>query len=128
MLRFDKVTLTPRKLFLIDGLGASLTVLLLSQVVAPFERTFGMPSRVVYALAALAGVFAVYSLTCHFLLSTDWRPYLRGIAVANMLYCALSLGCCVYFADSLTALGWTYFAGEILIVLALVRTEWAMSA
>ena len=124
----DKIAWTPRKLFLIDGLGASLTVLLLSQLVARFERTFGMPSRVVYALAALAGVFAVYSLTCHFLLRTNGRPYLRAIAVANLLYCALSLGCCIYFADSLTVLGWAYFAGEILIVLALVRAEWAVSA
>lgn len=121
-----KFALTPRKLFLIDGLGASLTALLLSQVVARFESAFGMPRQVVYGLAGLAAVFAVYSITCHLRLKNRWRPYLRGIATANLLYCALSLGCCIYFRETLTVLGWAYFTGEILIVLALVRVEWAM--
>ncbi|MCO6480779.1 MAG: hypothetical protein J5I94_29325 [Phaeodactylibacter sp.] len=116
-------SLPPRKLFLIDGLGALLSAFLLGVVLVRWEPVFGMPSKVLYPLAAIACVFAVYSLSCYFFLSRNRRPFLRAIAVANLLYCGLTLGLVVYCYPQLTVLGVAYFLVEIGVVLILVVTE-----
>ncbi len=126
MQRLNKLALTPKRLFLIDSLGAVLTALLLSQVLARFETVFGMPRNILYILAGVAVVFAIYSFLCHLLVKDNWRSYLILIAIANTLYCMVTLGLVVYYFGRLTYLGVAYFIGEIIIVLSLVRIELAM--
>jgi hypothetical protein len=116
-----------KNIFLIDGMGAVLTALLLSQLLARLVPVFGMPSAILYPLAAIAACFAIYSLLCHLLVKKNWKPFLRGIAVANTLYCLTTLGWVIYLWNSLTWLGIAYFLGEILIVMTLVRVEIKMS-
>jgi hypothetical protein len=113
----------PRRLFLIDGLGALLTASLLAFLLAPLERYFGMPVWVLYPLAAVAGVFALYSLLCYARFPANWQPYLRGIAVANLSYCVLTAVLVVYFWGQLTVLGVLYFVGEMGVVIGLVAVE-----
>ena len=117
-----------RQLFLIDGIGAMVTAVLLSQVLARFESVFGMPSTILYALASLAVGFAVYSFTCYWLLKKNWKPYLKGIAIANMIYSLTTLGLIVYLNESVTYLGLIYFIGEIIIILFLASWEFKLSA
>jgi hypothetical protein len=81
-----------KNIFLIDGMGAVLTALLLSQLLARLVPVFGMPSAILYPLAAIAACFAIYSLLCHLLVKKNWKPFLRGIAVANTLYCLTDIG------------------------------------
>ncbi|MCB0589408.1 MAG: hypothetical protein KDD06_29250 [Phaeodactylibacter sp.] len=119
-----KITLYPQKLFLIDGLGALLSAVLLGVVLVQWEHAFGMPRQALYPLAAIAGLFAVYSLSCYWRLSENRRPYLRVIAVANLLYCCLSLALVVYFYSQLTVLGVAYFLVEIAVVLILAGLEY----
>jgi cation transport ATPase len=117
-----------RQFFLIDGLGAVLTALLLSHVLARMESVFGMPKDILYLLAAVAGVFAVYSLLCYAFVRDRWRSFLRGIAVANTLYCTITLGLVISRWTSLTGLGITYFLVEIAIVMSLVTMEFKKAA
>lgn len=115
--------ITYRKLFLIDAIGAVVTAISLSQVLARFESVFGMPEHILYILASIAGCFAVYSFCCHLWIRRNWTPFLIGIAVANTIYCLTTLVLVFYFKDSLTWLGIAYFIGEIMVVMALVRFE-----
>ncbi len=124
--------LSPQQLFLIDGLGALLSAFLLGVVMVRWEPVFGMPPKVLYPLAAIAGVFALYSLSCHFFLTQKGafaaqrlasKQALRGIAVANLLYCGLTLGLVVYYYPQLTVLGVAYFLLESFVVLNLVVVE-----
>lgn len=115
--------LPPRRLFLIDGIGALLTASLLAFLLAPLERYFGMPVRMLYPLAAVAVVFALYSLLCYARFPARWQLYLRGIALANLSYCVLTVVLVVYFWERLTVLGGLYFVGEIGIVIGLVVVE-----
>jgi thiol:disulfide interchange protein len=57
----------PKRLFLIDGLGAFLTAFMLGVVLANFESSFGMPLKTLYFLSFLAGLFCLYSFFCYFL-------------------------------------------------------------
>ncbi len=117
------MTLTPRRVFLIDSIGALLSAILLGIVLVNFEKVFGMPSRVLYFLALLACVFAVYSYWNFRNLKEHWQPYLRAIALANLSYCFLTIGLVIYFSNALTVLGFLYFGLEILVILSLVIFE-----
>ena len=114
----------PKRLFLIDGLGAFLTAFMLGVVLSNFESSFGMPQKTLYFLSFLAGIFCFYSFCCYFFVSGNWRPFLKAIAVANTLYCCITLGLVFYYYQNLTLLGVVYFLGEIGVVMGLVVVEW----
>ena len=118
-----KLRLSARKLLLMDGIGAVVTALLLSQVVARWEYLFGMPGEVVYILATIAGCYAMYSLVAFWLVKARWAFYLRIIALANILYCTATLSLVIRFQELLTGLGVSYFLIELLVVIGLALVE-----
>ncbi|MCF6348539.1 MAG: hypothetical protein L3J20_09610 [Flavobacteriaceae bacterium] len=86
----NKIISNPKKLFLIDSLGAFITAFLLGVVLTRFEVVFGMPKTVLYYLSLIALIFSIYSICCHFLLEKNWKPYLKGIIIANLTYCLIT--------------------------------------
>jgi hypothetical protein len=114
----------PQRIFLLDGIGAFLTAAMLMGVLAPFEAVFGMPREVLFVLAAIAGVFAMYSLSCYRFAGQHWRPLLKVISIANLLYCCLTLALVVLLYSQLTLWGVGYFLLEIAVVLGVVVLEW----
>ena len=122
-LMLNQLLTNPKIIFLIDGLGAFLTALLLGTVLIRLEEVFGMPAKVLTPLSILAFIYAIYSMSCHFFVGGDWRPFLRVIAIANLIYCCITLGLIVLFYRTLTILGLTYFFGEIIIMGGLVFIE-----
>jgi hypothetical protein len=87
----NKMTVAPKQLFLMDSLGAVLSALLLGMVLTRFETAFGMPKKVLYFLAGLACICAVYSFSNYWRMKENWRSYLQAIAIANLLYCGLTI-------------------------------------
>ncbi len=117
------MNISPRKLFLLDGIGAIVSALSLGVVLVQFESIFGMPKQVLYCLAAAASIFAIYSLTCYFSNIKYWRPFLKVIAFANLSYCFATAILVFYFYQELTVLGILYFVLEKLIVVPLALFE-----
>jgi hypothetical protein len=117
------LTSRPRNVFLLDGLGALLSALLLVFLIAPLENIFGMPPTIAYNLSLPAFGFMVYSLGCYFLNPTAWKSFMRLIALANFLYCCLTFTLVVIDFSLLTKLGVAYFLGEIGIVFAVIGIE-----
>jgi len=110
-----------KQLFLLDGVGAVVTALMLGVVLTTFQSTFGMPTDILVGLALIAAGFAAFSLTCHF---RDKGPaHLLVIAAANSAYCVVTLGLVLTLHEDLTWLGMAYFLGEIVIILGLVALE-----
>jgi hypothetical protein len=114
-------TLTVERLFLLDGLGAAVTAILLGALLTTFEPWFGMPKRFLIPLAFVAACFAVYSFTCH--VRGAGPRWLLGIAVANSLYCVCTASLVLWLYGSLTWLGVAHFFGEIVVVSTLVIVE-----
>jgi hypothetical protein len=110
-------------IFLTDGIGALLTALLLGGVLARWEAFFGMPKSVLYPLAAVGLLLAAYSLSCYFFKVKRWKPFLLGIALANLAYCLVSLALVAMFFERLTALGVVYFVSEVCVVGVLAGIE-----
>ncbi|MEM1327239.1 MAG: hypothetical protein AAGI23_14855 [Bacteroidota bacterium] len=118
--------LSPKQLFLLDGMGALTSACLLGVVLVQLESYFGIPKRVLHILAAVPCLFVIYDGICYFGVRQH-ASWLRYIAVANMLYCLLSFYCTVIHLEQLTALGHVYLLSEIAIVLFLARLEWQAS-
>lgn len=124
----NKLTLQPQKLFLADGLGAALTAIILATVVARYEDVFGIPQNIAYFLSGVAGILMIYSSCCYFFVSDNWRLFLKVIALANLIYCCLTIGMIFYFYQTLTPAGVTYFLLEIIVIGVLVINEWRIAS
>ena len=118
-----KWRLTPGRLFLLDGLGACVTAMLLAGILIPFQEFFGLPLSALEVLLLFAVVFAFYSLSCFFFLKKNWQIFLRIIATANGLYCCLTAFFVIFYFERLTVLGLCYFLVEMMIILSLVFLE-----
>lgn len=114
------MTLLKLNIFLIDGLGALMTGLAIGLVLPLFET--GMPTEVLRSLAAVALIFAIYSLSC-FYFQRNNRTLLKVIAVANLIYCLVTASLIVQLYGQLTALALFYFVSEIIVILALAGFE-----
>lgn len=82
-----------------------------------------MPRKILYALSSTACVFAIYSFLCYWRIKEKRAPYLRLIAIANLVYCCITIGLMIYFRQELTVWGMMYFLLEVVVVLILVSVE-----
>ncbi len=117
------LTLKPKTVFLIDGLGAILTAFLLMTVLRNFSEYFGMPRDTLTTLSITALIFALYSFSCFVFSNNTTQKLLLPIIIANLSYCVFTLGFVIYFHNRLTILDIAYFLVEILMISALVYIE-----
>ena len=115
--------LNPRKLFLMDGLGALLSAFLLGVVLVKLESVFGIPVKVLYILAFLPCIFAVYDLFCFLLVKKNQQYFLTAIALLNLIYSIVSIGLALQHRQKIMALGWGYILLEITILIVLIYIE-----
>ena len=113
----------PKTLFLIDSLGAILTVLILFVIMRQLNEYIGMPIIVLTYLSIIAICFCIYSTACFLFLKERWTPFIRLIGVANLLYCALTIGLLIKHYSLLTIIGIIYFLIEIVIICGLSYVE-----
>src|SRR5688500_5696703 len=78
----ERLARTPRTLFVVHGVGALVTALLVGVVLPTLREHIAVPRPVLRALALTALVLAIYSVACVVLRPLRWPRYLRGIALA----------------------------------------------
>ena len=115
--------LPARTLFLIDGFGAMVSAFMLGFVLMNNQPLIGMPVEVLQILASIPCVFAMYSFAGRFIIKGRVEPYLKWIAIANLMYCLTTAGLVLLFLSEMTALGIAYFIVEIIVVVYLSRAE-----
>lgn len=114
--------ISPKTLFLIDGAGALLTALLVG-VVLPRLTEVGIPNENLHLLSVAGLGLAFYSFSCHFWVRKQASIALAFVAWANTAYCGITVALLYMFSQSLSALAWVYFVGELVVVGALVYVE-----
>ncbi len=124
----EKLSTQPRRVFLMDGLGAVVSALALGVGLPAIQPLIGMPREVLLFLAAIPVVYAVYSFGCAARLPVKWPSWLRGIAMLNAAYAGLSVALLATHAAQIQPLGWAYFVGEILLLSGLAPLEWKVAA
>lgn len=114
----------PKRIFVMDGLGAWLSMVLLYWVLAPFEQLFGMPANIVYVLAGIAFGLFLYSAGCQFFIKSSWKPFIGLLVIFNAAYTLISLVLIILHADKLTVFGWTYFVLELIVIGVIIMIEY----
>lgn len=107
----------------LDCIGAMISALMLGIFLVEFQDYIGMPKMVLYSLASLALVFAIYSFSCYFIIRTITKSHIRIIAYANLFYCSITLLLVVIYFEQMTILGVVYFIGEVPIIAGLAIVE-----
>ncbi|URC11414.1 hypothetical protein [Flavobacterium sp. B183] len=124
----EPMILNSKKIFLIDGLGALFSTLLLGVVLVELEIYFGVPKKTLYLLAVLACLLMASSFASYWFANENWRGCLKIIAFANLLYCGITAGLLLYLYTHLTYLAVFYFLAEIAIILFLARMEFKIAS
>jgi len=112
-----------KSIFLLDGLGAFFTACVLLTIVWPLNEYFGLPKTTIFALFVIATFLSIYSISCFLWLGKSWRPFLRFVIVANLLYCCLTFGVLIYHYSQIKSLGFSYFLLEIIVICIIVKLE-----
>ena len=118
----------PKKIFLMDALGAAVSAILLGVVLVKLERVFGIPESTLYFLAAFPILFILYDLFCLTKNKNDLGPLLKAIAVMNMMYCCLSIGTAFYHLKTITFFGYLYILIEVIITFTLAVFEYKVAS
>jgi hypothetical protein len=118
-----KLQKNPKKVFLIDALGAFISLFSFLCILTPLQVYFGTPTAVLSVLSICAIVLFVYSFSCYKWIQLHWKPYLKIIIIINSLYTAFSIGLIFYHFNQLTFLGFSYFCIEIGIIFMLIYLE-----
>jgi hypothetical protein len=114
-------------IFLIDGIGAAISFALLWILIINFYEIFGFPIEVAKRLSLMPLIFSIYSISCYLWKPLNWQYWLRGIAIANLLYCTVSLWLLTKYFEQLTIYGILYFVIEKIIIIPLAWLELKMA-
>lgn len=119
----EKLETDPKRIFVIDGLGALFTAFSLGIVLVKLEYIFGIPRTSLITLSIIPLFYFLYDCFCYFRAKNRLGFYIKGIAILNLLYCPISIGFHLYDGQSITLVGWIYIIIEILVVAAIAIFE-----
>lgn len=118
-----KIIAAPRLIFLIDTVGASLSMIYSFLIACFFQDYFGLSASWWFLLSGLAMVILVYSAFCFFRAPKNKITGLSIIITNNILYELLSIGLLIFNHNSLTLLGICYLMIELLILSLIILLE-----
>ena len=112
-----------KNIFLLDGLGALASACFTGFLLPRFSIFLGLNISLLYSLALIPAVFAIYSLSCFFLVKKTKPWMLATIMAGNLGYCLISLGL-ILFRERITWRAQYLLAAEIAVVLIVVALEY----
>ncbi len=117
----------PKKLMLIDGLGAIFSTIMLGLVLIQLNELIGLAIKELYTLAVLASLYSIYSMSCYFLVKTFRSIHFNIIASANLVHCVITLFLLYQYLDNLKPLGFLYFGIELIALVILIAIEFKLA-
>ncbi len=123
----DYFVTNPRKLFIVDGLGAVVSAFMLGVVLVLLHSHIGIPQKTLYFLATFPVFFGLVDLYAYRQSAEKWPSFLKWIAIGNLMYCFVSIACAYLHWESIKPLGWIYLVLEIVIQLILIRLEYRIA-
>lgn len=119
------MSFTKNSLFLLDGIGALVSALMLGYVLPHplYYDLIGMPVGVMHGLATVAVIFAGYSLTCRWRIANYKPIWLKTIIAGNSLYSLLTIALMFIYSSQMTVLGSIYFTAELIVLVIIILIE-----
>ena len=109
-----------RTILLCDGLGASLSAVMLGIILPAFKPLVGLPISLLHLLATLALLYAAYDFCCLRWADHGHPQWLSAIILANLSHVILTLIYLWVYRREIQTFGVVYFIGEIFVVLVIV--------
>jgi len=119
--------LSIKNIFLMDGLGALVSAFMLGVVLVKLQAYIGIPKNALYILASFPVIFAIYDFSCHLIKPKKVGLFINIIAIANLMYCFVSIYYLIQHQQQLSTLGWMYFIGELIILVVLIIMEFKLA-
>lgn len=116
------MTLTKRNIFLLDSLGAFASLFLSGLMLPMFLESIGLSLGTLYFLAALAGLFMLYSGACYLYVKEIKAWMLKLIISANFIYCLIAVGLIIFY-ENLTRIGVALLGLEIVVIFLVIGIE-----
>lgn len=116
------IKINPRKLILIDAIGAILSSIIIVFGLIYLDDILGMPKNILRLLAVIPIFYFIYSLICYLKIE-KLNNFLKIIALANLCYCLLTLTFVFYHFTKLTIFEIFYFISEIIVIIILSIIE-----
>ena len=116
------IKINPRKLILIDAIGAILSSIIIVFGLIYLDDILGMPKKILRLLAVIPLFYFIYSLFCYLKIE-KLNNFLKIIALANLCYCLLTLTFVFYHFTKLTIFEILYFILEIIVLIILSIIE-----
>lgn len=113
----------PNTLFLVDSIGAFISAICLLIISRYYSDYFGINHSTFQLLAILPIVFCIYSASCFLFVKRCFKPFIQIIALANLLYCLITLILLGTLFAEITILGLSYFVVELVIIGIIVYIE-----
>ena len=115
-----------RFIFLLDGLGALLSILCLTFILCNIPL-FGLNSSWLKTFILIASLLSLFSISRHILQPKVWRTQLKLLAIFNLFYCLLTTVALLVEFSTITMWGWIYFVAEIVVVVILALWEYRIA-
>lgn len=117
----------PKTIFLFDSIGAFISAFCLLIISRFYSNYFGINPSTLQLLIILPIVFCIYSACCYLLIKRSYKPFILIIAIANFLYCLITLVLMFILYSELTILGLSYFVVELMIIGIIIYLEFDIS-
>lgn len=112
-----------KMIFLYDAIGAFLSAVFLLFTLLLFNEYFGLPRKILIFFIITASCLSSYATACFLFLKNQWRPYIRFIGIANLLYCITTIGSLIYYSSQVKPIELIYFLLEVSLILVLSYWE-----
>lgn len=117
----------PKAIFLTDSIGAFLSAFCLLIISRFYNDYFGINHSTFQLLAILPIVFCIYSACCFLFVKRSFKPFIQIIALANLLYCIITLILLATLFSEITILGLSYFVVELTIIALIISIEFKIA-
>ena len=106
-----------KMIFLYDAIGAFLSAVFLLFTLLLFNEYFGLPRKILIFFIITASCLSSYATACFLFLKNQWRPYIRFIGIANLLYCITTIGSLIYYSSQVKPIELIYFLPKLILSL-----------
>lgn len=122
-MNFSRIIRNHLNIFLLDAVGAFLSIVLLLFLIIPNEIFFGLSEPVAINLAIPISVLLLFSTSCFFLKPQNWKLFMKFVVLGNIAYCLFTSVIILLNFKELTIFGASYLFIEILVIFFIVLTE-----
>ena len=114
----------PKKVFLLDAIGAffSMFILFLVHEVIHYNF-FNLPNTPIVFMYCLAGSYMIFSIISYCVVLNNWKQLLQIVITLNWIYIIIIIGVIFLFKNEITLHGLCYFIVEIVVLLLVITIE-----